>query len=314
MATRREEFLEVRGHRVGAVLGNVDLPGIPVVFLHGMTASNAVWEPTFPDVVRDGLPWISLSLPGHAPARFPRDFRTEDITPAMFAEVLGDAIVQLAGGRAANLVGWSTGGFAALNLALHRPELVNSVFSMCGFVTGVCTGDIHRLQQLSQSNVLSSSVFRTVFRALGLSSRMFDRSLTRGCGPGRRWNIDAAARSTGDLMLHAWRSHDTLAMYRLFRSVSRFDMTAEFPKIRTPVLVAGGSADPYTPLVQTRTLATLIPGAELRLIDGGGHMFFGEWRAEYHALLTDWLSRYSTANLTADWQSPAESPGAHRRS
>ena len=309
----REELLEVHGHRISALIGNAGFSGIPVVFLHGMTASNEVWEPTFPPAVRDGLPWISLSLPGHAPGRFPRDFRTEDVTPGMFGDVLGSAIGQLTGGRPANLVGWSTGGFAAMNLAHRTPELVNSVVSLCGFVTGKVTGDIRQLQRLSLSNLLGSSAFRAVFRAMGLSKQLFYRSLTRGCGPGRKWNVDDDARLTGDTLWKAWRSHDTRAMYSLFRAAAGFDLTAEFRDIRAPVAIVGGAADPYTPLDQTRTLAALIPNAELRLIDGAGHMFFGEWRAEYHELLTAWLSRHST-EATADWRLPVASPDAHRRS
>ena len=71
--------------------------------------------------MRDERHWISLSLPGHFPLRFPPDFKAVDVTTSVcrsasrrFAEA-GRAAMPVA------LVGWSTGGFWHRNLAARYP-------------------------------------------------------------------------------------------------------------------------------------------------------------------------------------------------
>src|SRR6187401_801162 len=111
----RQHLLDIAGHKIAACSANEHLSGTPVVFLHGITASIDCWLHSLPIEVREGRHWISLSLPGHFPSSFPKNFRPEDVTTEMFAAVHNGAIKELVGDRPVALVGWSTGGFAALN-------------------------------------------------------------------------------------------------------------------------------------------------------------------------------------------------------
>ena len=60
----------------------------------------------------------------------------------------------------------------------------------------------------------------------------------------------------------------------------------------------GGDRDPYIPLAHTRLLAESIAGAELKILMGTGHMFFGECTEEYQSFLNDWLNRTSEPSTT----------------
>lgn len=51
-----------------------------------------------------------------------------------------------------------------------------------------------------------------------------------------------------------------------------FDRLADVARIAVPTLVIGGTADELTPPKYARYLAATIPGAELALLEGAGHM------------------------------------------
>ena len=65
------------------------------------------------------------------------------------------------------------------------------------------------------------------------------------------------------------------------------------PSIKAPVLVIHGTDDTINPTANAPLLASRIPGAELRLIEGGRHGYFIEFREEASAAVLDFLSRHS---------------------
>ena len=81
--------LQIKGHEIVALPFNEEKTGTPAIFIHGLTASVHFWGASNPPVVQERTRWYSLSLPGHYPARFPSEFRAEDLTAEMMASVLG---------------------------------------------------------------------------------------------------------------------------------------------------------------------------------------------------------------------------------
>ena len=65
------------------------------------------------------------------------------------------------------------------------------------------------------------------------------------------------------------------------------------PTITAPTLVIQGSDDPVCPSRNAELLAGQIPGAELRLIPDGRHMFFIEFRKHVNRLILDFLAQHS---------------------
>jgi aminoacrylate hydrolase len=51
----------------------------------------------------------------------------------------------------------------------------------------------------------------------------------------------------------------------------RFDRRAGLPDIKSPTLILAAQDDYITPCYHARVLANAIPGAQLELLDGGGH-------------------------------------------
>lgn len=286
-----ERMLEIDGHRIAVISGNEERGGTPVILIHGITASIDFWLPTLPCEIRDNRRWHSLSLPGHAPSTMPAGYRREQIDEAMFSGVLGQAVESLAGGTPAHLIGWSTGGFSALAIAASRPELVRSVVSFSGFARPAWTGTIGLLQILAATPPLGGVICRDIFRRLGKSPRLHEFIAIRAASDLKAVRKLAAWQETFPILHRAMAQHDPAVMTDLFVRLRTLDISEQLPKISVPVLIAGGNRDPYIPFVQTQVLAEQIPGAELAVLDGVGHMFFAECADLYHTILTDWLAR-----------------------
>jgi pimeloyl-ACP methyl ester carboxylesterase len=73
--------------------------------------------------------------------------------------------------------------------------------------------------------------------------------------------------------------------------MARADLRPHLGAIRCPLLVACGRADLLTPPACSEEIAAAVPGAELHLLDGCGHMLTLEQPARVGALLAGWLER-----------------------
>jgi pimeloyl-ACP methyl ester carboxylesterase len=287
----QQHLLEIDGHQIAACSANADCPGTPIVFLHGITASIDFWGHSLPAAVRDERHWISLSLPGHFPSRLPADFTAADVTTEMFANVHISALRKLVGDRPVTLVGWSTGGFSALNLAARYPQNVRSLMSISGFAKGCWWGVIGRMQRLVALGWLGRGIFHTVWTQLGRHRWLFDLSIGQAAANRRAFRQSPVTRPTLDGWQEAVRNHDLDGLATLFERLADLDLRPLLPAISVPTLIVGGDRDPYIPVDHTRYLADSIAGAELQILPNVGHMFFAECTAEYHRLLLDWLAR-----------------------
>ena len=61
------------------------------------------------------------------------------------------------------------------------------------------------------------------------------------------------------------------------------------PRLSVPTLVMTGDDDPIIPTVNGRILASLIPGARLHVVRGGGHLFLLEEAAASAAVIDEFL-------------------------
>ena len=74
-----------------------------------------------------------------------------------------------------------------------------------------------------------------------------------------------------------------------FEAATSFDVESRVEGIRNPTLVLSGDADEIVPVQNSRNLAAKIPGAQLRIIEGGSHTFFSERAQEFNQILIDFL-------------------------
>jgi pimeloyl-ACP methyl ester carboxylesterase len=71
------------------------------------------------------------------------------------------------------------------------------------------------------------------------------------------------------------------------------DAWERLTEIRAPVLVIHGTQDRINPTANAELLARRIPGAELRLIEGGRHGYFIEFREEAGRAVMEFVERHT---------------------
>ncbi len=290
-----EQFLQIHEHRLVVLPLNPDDPGPPIVLMHGVMGSLRYWSCEHTGVFLDAGRCFAVTLPGHYPAAFPPGLGAADITSELLVDLLGAAISGLSGGEPALLVGYSTGGFAALALAACRPELARGVISISGFARGRWTGALGMLQWLARRGRIGRALFRLALGSNRLSPGTFLASWGSLAGDGRALHSSPRFRSCALSSYSDYTRLDPDAMLAYFRAMPGLDITRLLPAIRVPTLVLAGDRDPIVPPAQARLIAQRVPGAELVLVPGGGHVLFAERTEAYERALDAWLRRASAA-------------------
>jgi pimeloyl-ACP methyl ester carboxylesterase len=103
--------------------------------------------------------------------------------------------------------------------------------------------------------------------------------------PGTGW---ALRLGSGPALLVA-PSSPSAQMRRILPILLTFDARPWLGTIRVPTLVLGGAEDRIAPPVQLRALHEAIPGSDLVLIEGAGHVPLGEGRPEVAAAVRHFL-------------------------
>ena len=160
----------------------------------------------------------------------------------------------------------SSGCFPAVLAALKRPER---------FIGLVLIGGAPRMPMDWERR----------FFALGLrlANRPVLRVFARRCLPEdesghvRRWLWDICIRA------------DPRNAVRLLRILDGFDLTNVAPKLSTPTLVVHGSNDLIQPLSDGRALASLIPGSDLVVMEGKGHVPMMSSPDEVASIIDKWI-------------------------
>jgi pimeloyl-ACP methyl ester carboxylesterase len=283
-------IVSVHGQRIAVLEGNPCAPGTPIVLLHGILGSIDYWPAALPQSILNERRWISIGLPGHFPGRFASAADAAQITPEIFADVLSATIRQVVPGEKALLVGYSTGGFAALNLAAREPNLVAGVLSIAGFAKGTWRGLLGRMQSLARRGRIGRKLFAAGYRVMAGQPWLFEECLLAHATKTidrRSLRVAASLRSAAQ---DAQRQ-EARAMAELFARIRQFDIRPLMSQIRVPVVIAAGNRDPIIPFQHTCAIASAIPQARLVTFEGAGHLFHLECPDAFHTLLLDWVAK-----------------------
>jgi pimeloyl-ACP methyl ester carboxylesterase len=297
-------LLEVQGQRIAVLTGGPQGPAPPLVFLHGILASPDMWLPTLPPALRDGRRWHSIGLPGHGTRLRAGEVQGhvseslgDVLTAETFLQVLAEAIRHVAGRQPLELIGWSTGGFAALGLAACYPEMVAGVMSISGFAKGRWHGGLGLLQRMAAGGKLGAATCQVVLRLLTWSRPLHLAALRKQIHACHQRRSTRVIDDTLGRLHQALRHHDPRLLTALMARLRSFDLTPALPRIAAPTLIVGGQHDRIIRASHTRALAAAIPGAELALIWEAAHFVFLEDTRRYQSLLMDWLERRRETHL-----------------
>ena len=178
----------------------------------------------------------------------------------------------------AHLIGHSTGGAIGQTLALSHPERLKTLVIYASWTK-------------------ADPFFRRVFEAR--------RSLLLAAGAA------AYVRATGIFLYPDWwvnensellEEREKLAIAAFpgpeivasrIDAIVDFDRTADLSRIRTPTLVICAKDDFLTPPYFSRELTRLIPGAELLLLERGGHCASETNAGEFNRAVLSFLDRHA---------------------
>jgi len=240
MATAQERSLQVNGKNIQLFEGG---EGPPLLYLHG--AGTFWWMPIHDLLSRS----FHLYLPVHP--GFGNSEGGEDIEEIADLVFHYTAFLDTLGIAKVFVVGLSLGGWAAVELALRRPDRVDRLVLVDAVglrVEGAPTAEFFMATPVQ----LRSLLFARPDSALA-------RTLVPDSPPPERLEMalrgrEAAARLLWNPHFHQRKLHNRLSL------------------IKVPTLIVWGKEDRLIPLTHGQAFAERIPGARLVGLDGCGHL------------------------------------------
>lgn len=288
-----EGFVESEGHRLAYLAVNEHLASKEqpsIVFIHGVLVSVNFWLDCVPPSFKEGRAWYSLSLPAHHPSTVPPDFAPEDVNEQWFFRVMNGAIKALLGDRKAIIVGHSTGGFCALNLAIHQSPNVIGIVSVAGFHSGHWGGVEGLLVKLAGLGPWTKSLFvanialarKSHFIQQVFASLLASDSKAYRASPLSQRMVANVQPNTAQ--------QDLAALFPLFNRMGPLDIADQLCRISIPCYIFAGTHDPVVSAEQSLVLMGNIPHAKRVVFRGVGHMPFMEDTDAYMVALEDALN------------------------
>ena len=232
--------------------------GEPLLMIMGMSGTALHWGEPFLDELRGDFEVIvydhrgvGKSSPLEGPVTIPE--LAED------AAALLDALDV----ESAHVLGISMGGMIAQELALAHPDRVRTLTLGCTY----CGGE--------GSALSSPEVMQRLSEAMMSGDRQ--RALRVGwevnVSPSMVDDADAYARFLAIAEQYAVAVPVVLAQ---MQAIMAHDTNARLAGLEMPTLIVHGTEDQLLPVANARLIGSRIPGSELEILDGVGHLFFWE--------------------------------------
>lgn len=243
------------------VHGSKDAP--PLILLEGMGGDIPGWRRNIP-VLATELRVVAYDFRGNGDSDEP----TGPVTLATFVEDTIALLDSLTIERA-HVYGQSFGGMVGQELALTRPDRVRTLILGCTHA-----GPRHVLRGKA-SKVPKGEPWRSMY-APGFPDA----------------HPDHVAE---DLRIGAAQPRHPEGGRRQWEAMQGFDSYDRLPTLRIPTLILHGTEDQAISVENARLLADRIPGAELVLLEGAGHLYHSEQAAAADAAVLDFVRRHDDA-------------------
>lgn len=201
-------------------------------------------------------------------------FEGLDSMQAMAGKVLADAPARFA------LAGHSMGGRVALEVVRHAPQRVERLALLDTGFEPAAPGEADKravLVDQAQKEGIGAIAASWGLPMLAPANRK-DPALVQAV-------IDMVGRMSGPIYAGKTRA-----------LLGRLDATDVLQRIACPTMIICGMEDGWSPPERHAHMAALVPGAQLRLIDGAGHMVMMEAPGAVLQALREWLALPTTTH------------------
>ncbi|MGC9159290.1 MAG: alpha/beta fold hydrolase [Terracidiphilus sp.] len=236
--------VQVEGYRVH-YLADGPAAGPVVVLVHGLGGSAEDWLRLAHYLARAGCRVYMPDLLGYGRSEKPADFsysvQDEAHVVAGFLDTLGLGKVDLGG--------WSMGGWIVQLVAFEHPQR------------------IERLMLFDSGGLRAAPAWNTQLFTPSTPAEL--NQLYALLMPHPPWVPGFVAHD----ILRVSRRNDWIVHRALATMLTGRDTTDQLlPKLRMPVLIVWGAEDRIFPLSQGETMQRLVPGSELEIFPGCGHL------------------------------------------
>jgi pimeloyl-ACP methyl ester carboxylesterase len=231
--------------------------GIPVVFLHHLTAVLEDWDPAIADGLAKSRPVIVFDNRGVG--------GSGGQTPVSVADMAEDAVafIEALGFTQVDLFGFSRGGFVVQVIAQTRPELVRKiVLAGTGPAGGAGISDVGAIRQGAYQRAATEHKHpkHFLFFSPSAQSQKAGDAFLQRLGE-RQADRDAAV---SDQTVQA----QLAAIVKWGQAPSSIEA---LKKVRHPVLIANGDADVMVPTSNSIALFDALPDAKLSIFPDASH-------------------------------------------
>lgn len=241
--------------------------GPVVVLIHGHPFNRGMWAPQLA-VLRDRFRVIVPDLRGYGDS----PVTPGTVTMAQLAADVSHLLDRKAIATAA-LVGLSMGGLVVMELAAAQPDRWRAYAFVA--TTAARSTAQERAARVASARTLDEQGMRPV--AQEMAARLF--------GP------EAAPELKAGIMAMMAATNPAGAAAAVRGRAERPDYQPILTTLRAPALVCTGDRDSYSTAEITRELAGCLPGPEVVLLEGAGHLPNLEQPGEFNEHLLSFLTR-----------------------
>jgi pimeloyl-ACP methyl ester carboxylesterase len=183
----------------------------------------------------------------------------------------------------AHVLGASFGGFVAQEFALAHPDRTRSLVLCCTSYGGA--GHVPPAPE-TLAAIASTKGLNTQQRVRENWALAFSP----------RFAAAHPAEVERVIRLRAENNVPERLYLRQLQAAVAFDAAARVGRVKVPTLVITGDADRIVPRENSVNLAAAIPGARLRIVEGGSHAFFIERADEFNRAVVEFVEQLSQQN------------------
>lgn len=257
------------------------------VLVHGWCSVRNFWGPVLKDFIELGTCY-NMDLIGHHPATRAEDIHDLDLIKVTALQAT--AIKAMVGKQKITLVGHSTGGLIALNMAVQNPELVKRVIAIGPVIHGPIKGPLGFAKDLYKLNL--HAALHLPFAFIRSLPDAFRNIFETGVHDTKAFFKRADAQSYVNAYREQMLNLPPEAMGAWLNIIDKSDLRPVLSGNPAPALLITGSHDKVVTTQQAREIARKMPNAAYHEYSNSGHIPILEEERECFENINIWLKAH----------------------